>query len=95
MRTNRLIPLLASSIFLSAFAYADCVKDERSSKTSGLLVSEFDLVGTQTLNSEEVSNIRSEFIGSCFNDDSEEVAERIRAAFQNRGYLCESRRRTR
>ena len=88
MRTIRLIPVLACCCLLfSGLSRADCIKDERSSKTSGLLVSEFNLVGTQTLNSEEVSNITSEFIGSCFNDDSEEVEEWIRAAFQNRGYF--------
>jgi outer membrane protein assembly factor BamA len=91
MRKIRLIPLLACCcLFLSALAYADCIKDERSSKTSGLLISEFNLGGTQTLSSEEVSNIRSEFVGSCFNDSSEELEERIRAAFQNRGYFMSS-----
>jgi len=90
MRTIRLIPLLACSFFLSALSYADCIKDERSSKTSGLLISEFNLAGTQALSSEEVSDITSGFVGSCFNDDSEELGERIRAAFQNRGYFMVS-----
>jgi outer membrane protein assembly factor BamA len=87
MRTIRLIPFLACSLFLSALSHADCIKDERSSKTSGLLISEFNLAGTQALSSEEVSDITSGFVGSCFNDDSEELGEWIRAAFQNRGYF--------
>lgn len=91
MRKIRLIPLLACCcLFFLTLSHADCIKDHRASKTSGLLVSEFTLAGTQALSSEEVSDITSGFVGSCFNDDSEELGERIRAAFQNRGYLMVS-----
>jgi outer membrane protein assembly factor BamA len=91
MRTIRLIPLLACCcLFFSASSRADCIKDHRSSKTSGLLVSEFNLAGIQALSSDEVTNITSEFVGSCFNDDSEELEEWIRAALQNRGYFMVS-----
>jgi outer membrane protein insertion porin family len=87
MRTIRLIPLLASSLFLSALSYADCLKDYRANKTSGVLVSEFNILGTQTVGSDELSSITRELIGSCVNDDLEELGERIRVLFQNRGYL--------
>jgi outer membrane protein assembly factor BamA len=90
MRTIRPILLAAVSLFLSALSHADCIKDERSSKTSGLLVNEFNITGTQKVSSDELSRITSEMIGSCFNDDSEELAERIRASFENRGFLMVS-----
>ncbi|MGH9553637.1 MAG: POTRA domain-containing protein, partial [Terriglobales bacterium] len=37
--------------------------------------------------SDDLSAITSELIGSCFDEDSEEIAERVRALFQNRGYF--------
>jgi len=86
----RLVPLLAFSVFLSALSYADCIKDERSSKTSGVSINVLSIVGIRTLSSDELANITSEFIGTCFNDDSEELGERIQASFQSRGYFMAS-----
>ena len=51
---------------------------------------EVNILGTQTVGSDELSSITSEFIGSCFNDDSEEMGEWIRNSFQNRGYFTSS-----
>jgi outer membrane protein assembly factor BamA len=85
MRTNRLIAVLA--LFLPVLSHAECIKDHRTSKTFGVLVAEFHIVGTQTLNSEEVSSLTGDLIGSCFNDSAQELEEWIRASFQNRGYF--------
>jgi outer membrane protein assembly factor BamA len=74
---------------LTATVRADCVKkqDHRSNKNSGVLITEFTITGTQTLSSDELNRIRGQLIGGCYNDDSDELQERIRALFQNRGYF--------
>jgi outer membrane protein assembly factor BamA len=71
-------------------SHAECLKDHRANKASGVLVREVNILGTQTVGSDELSSITSEFIGSCFNDDSEEMGEWIRNSFQNRGYFTSS-----
>jgi len=85
MRMIRLIPLFAFSVFLSALSYADCIKDERSSKTSGVSINVLSIVGVRTLSSDELANITSEFIGTCFNDDSEELGNGFRPRFKAAG----------
>jgi outer membrane protein assembly factor BamA len=80
---------LLFALFLSAtFLRADCVNDHRSNKKAGILVTDFSVTGTQTIGATELAKLTSEFIGSCFNDDTEELGERLRAAFQNRGYFA-------
>lgn len=86
----RLISFLVSSLFVSGLSHAQCLKDHRANKTSGVLVREFNILGTRTVGSDELSSITSELIGSCFNDDSEEMGEWIRNSFQNRGYFVAS-----
>jgi outer membrane protein assembly factor BamA len=91
MRSIRRIVLLACCfLFFSALSRADCIKDQRSSKTSGLLINEFKITGTRTMSSDELSSITNKLIGSCFNDDREELGEWIGAEFQNRGYFMAS-----
>ena len=76
-------------IFLSAaFLHAQCVNDNRSNKNAGILITDFTISGTQTIGATELARITSSLIGSCFNEDSEELEERIRASFQERGYFA-------
>lgn len=81
------VSLLACCL-LSVALVAQCSSDHRSSKTGGVLVKDFTITGTRTLNSTELAGITGELTGSCFNDDSEEMSERIRASLQNRGYFA-------
>lgn len=76
-------------VFLSTFLHAECKgkNDHRSGKTSGLLITDFAITGTHTLSSSELARIRREMTGGCFNEDSEELGERVRNVFQNRGYF--------
>ncbi len=71
------------------FANAECEKqqDHRSNKSRGIVVADFKIAGTGKIGSVELSKIVNTFTGSCFNDDSEELEERVRAAFQQRGYF--------
>jgi outer membrane protein assembly factor BamA len=86
----RLIPgVLFFALFLSAaFMPAECVNDHRSNKNAGILVTDFTITGTQTIGATELARITSDLIGSCFDEDSEELEERIRASFQDRGYFA-------
>lgn len=86
----RLTPLaLFFALFFSAaFLHAECVNDQRSNKNAGILIADFTITGTQTISATELARITSDFIGSCFDEDSEELEERIRAAFQDRGHFA-------
>ncbi len=89
MRRTRFFTALLIFVFLTAFLRADCTKDQdhRSSKNAGFLISDFTISGTQTLSSDELAKITNELIGSCFDENSGELEERVRALFNNRGYL--------
>ena len=88
MRSRGFIASIAF-VFLAASLRADCAKDQdhRSSKNSGVSITDFTINGTQTLGSDELATIESEMTGSCFDENSDEIEERVRALFQNRGYF--------
>jgi hypothetical protein len=72
----------------AAFLPAECINDHRSNKTAGILVTDFTITGTQTVGATELARITSDLIDSCFDEDSEEMEERVRASFQERGYFA-------
>lgn len=63
------------------------MQDHRSNKKLGIQVTDVSLVGTMSLGSDELAGITGEFKGSCFDEGSDEMGERIRYLFQNRGYF--------
>lgn len=81
--------LLVTFVFLVAFLRAECTKDQdhRTTKNSGLLITDFTISGTQTLSSDQLTTIASELVGSCFDENSDELEERVRSSFKNRGYF--------
>lgn len=81
--------LLVAFVFLAAFLRAQCTKDQdhRTTKNSGLLITDFTITGTQTLSSDELTTIASELVGSCFDENSDELEERVQSSFKNRGYF--------
>ncbi len=72
---------------LSLMARAQCGKDRREDPKAGIIVTDFTITGTQTVSATELAGITGELTGSCFNDDSDEMGERVRALFQDRGYF--------
>src|SRR5215472_7445736 len=68
-------------------AHAECVNDHRSNKNAGILITDFTITGTQTISAIDLARITSDMIGSCFDENSEEMEERVRASFQDRGYF--------
>lgn len=81
-------PLFFALFFSAAFLHAECVNDHRSNKNAGILVTDFTITGTQTIGATELARITSDLIGSCYDEESEELGERIRASFQDRGYFA-------
>jgi outer membrane protein assembly factor BamA len=75
-------------LLLVSFAHAQCAKDHRTNKNNGILISDFVVTGTQTLGATELARITGNLTGSCFDEDSEEMGERVRAEFQDRGYFA-------
>lgn len=72
---------------LSLMARAQCGKDHRENKKGGILVTDVTIVGTQTIGATELAGMTGELTGDCFDDDSDEMGERVRALFQDRGYF--------
>jgi outer membrane protein assembly factor BamA len=68
-------------------ARAQCGKDHRENPNAGILVTDFTISATQTVSATELARITGELIGNCFNDNSDEMGERVRALFQDRGYF--------
>jgi outer membrane protein assembly factor BamA len=82
-RSTSLAVLILSASLLSA----QCANDRRQNKNAGILVTDFTITGTQTISATDLARITSNMIGSCYDEDSEEMEERLRAAFQDRGYF--------
>ena len=85
---NRRTFLPFVAILFSIFVRGDCLKDYRSSQNSGVLISDLTITGTRTLSSNVLNAMASQLVGSCFNDDSDELGDRVRALFQDRGYFA-------
>lgn len=67
--------------------HGQCANDQRSNKNAGILISDFTITGTQTISETDLARITSDVIGSCYDEDSDEIGDRVRASFQDRGYF--------
>ncbi len=52
-----------------------------------IVVESFVISGTRSVDSAELSEITNSMVGSRFNDDAEELQQRVKAQFQDRGYF--------
>ena len=84
---SRWVHVLLGLACLGLIARAQCGKDNREDKKGGILVTDFAITGTQTVSATELAGITGEVAGNCFNDDSDEMGQRVRALFQDRGYF--------
>jgi hypothetical protein len=81
------IRVLVALAGLTVVAWSQCAKDNRAAKKSGILLTDFMITGTKTLSAVEIASITGELTASCFNDDSNELADRVRVLFMDRGYF--------
>ena len=79
--------LLSAFLFSASLLPAQCTDDHRTNKNAGILITDFTITGTQTISATDLARITSRMIGSCYDEDSEEMEERVRASFQDRGYF--------
>ena len=79
--------VLVTVLFLTGWIRAECAKDNRENKKAGILLTDFTVTGTRALSETDLASITGELMGQCFNEDSEEMGERVRALFQDRGYF--------
>jgi len=78
---------LFAILVTASYLPGQCAKDNRENKDAGILITDFTITGTQTISATDLARITNDMIGSCYNEDSEEIGERIRASFQQRGYF--------
>ena len=81
------VACLAVLILSASLLSAQCANDRRQNKNAGILISVFTITGTQTISAPDLALITSNMIGSCYDENSEEMEERLRAVFQDRGYF--------
>ena len=67
-------------------ATAACSTDRRTDPKAGVVISEVLVEGTSAISSGELSTIKSRIIGTCFDEDSDIIAQAIRSAFSDEGF---------
>lgn len=63
-----------------------CSPDRRTDPNAGVVISEVVFEGTIVSSSGEISTIKSQIIGACFDEQSDIIASAIRNAFADQGF---------
>src|SRR5436305_13721654 len=81
--------LLTALLTLAAVpAFAACEsRDFRKDKNGGIAVDTMVFNEDRTLTSADLSTVRAYFSGACFNDDTQQLGDRIRYQFAQLGYF--------
>jgi hypothetical protein len=87
MRRDLTLVFLVMSYF-TVVAHAQCPNDSRSDEHGGIIVTNFIVTGTSTIGTVEIARLTGDVVGSCFDDDRDEMEERLRAKFQDSGYFA-------
>ena len=87
MTRVRWVVFVSTLILSASLLPAQCANDGRQNKNAGIQITDFTITGTQTISATDLARIPSDMIGSCYDEDSEEMEQRLRAAFQDRGYF--------
>jgi Surface antigen variable number repeat len=89
MRSDPRIVLLCVCLLLSGRLVAECAKgqDHRRNQSTGIQIVEITITGTQGMSSDDLAGLEGKMMGGCYNDDSDEIEERVRALFRDRGYF--------
>jgi outer membrane protein assembly factor BamA len=81
---SRLLMIFISLSALSLFAFSQSSAPTDHKK---VLVESVIITGTQSLSSADLAEITDSLAGGKFNDDSDELSQRIYAKFSDRGYM--------
>lgn len=88
LRVRAAVGLVSLGLFcLTGWMQGECGKDHRENKNAGILLTDLTVTGTRTMSDTDLAGITGELIGQCFDEDVEEMGERVRALFQDRGYF--------
>lgn len=89
MRGTRFFAAVLAFVVLTTLLHSKCSSDpdKHSRNTSSLLITDFTISGTQTIDSAELAKITSQLTGDCFDEDPAELEERVGALFKDRGYM--------
>jgi outer membrane translocation and assembly module TamA len=87
MRSHQLRVLIAL-VCLTGWMRGQCGKDHRDNKNGGILLTDFTIIGTREVGATELAEMTGQLTGECFSEDTEEMEERVRALFQDRGYFA-------
>ena len=89
LRLKRMLFTVVTTLLLAPTLLGQCTGklDQRSSKTSGVFIADMKIAGTRTLGSNQLNSLASKLVGLCFDDDPEQLKERVRSLFQDRGYF--------
>jgi outer membrane protein assembly factor BamA len=84
--------LLAWITVVSALLFCSCQSSlaqsaDQASDAGKVVVETFVISGTRAVDSAELADITDSISGSTFSDDPDELSERIRNQFQDRGYF--------
>ncbi|MGA9801006.1 MAG: POTRA domain-containing protein [Terriglobales bacterium] len=87
MRRTRVFTALLAYLALTTFLHATCASDQKDHSTkTQLLITDFTITGTQTIDSAALAKITNQLTGECVDDNAEELEERIEALFKDLGY---------
>lgn len=81
-----LTPLCVVFLPLGAAARCAAHRDYRTDKNSGVVVADATITGTISLNSDELASITRASIGTCLDENSDDLAYFVKSLFQDRGY---------
>jgi len=81
-----LILVCVASLPLGAAAQCATHRDYRTNKNSGVVVADATITGTSSLNSDELASIARASIGTCLDENSDDLAYFVKSLFQDRGY---------
>jgi outer membrane protein assembly factor BamA len=86
MRRTRFFRALLAYLALTTLLHANCTSENKQSTKNQLLITDFTISGTQTIDSAELAKITNQLTGECVDDNTEELEERIQALFKDLGY---------
>jgi outer membrane protein assembly factor BamA len=82
-----LLTALLAYLAFTTLLHASCASDQNKQSTkTQLLITDFTITGTQTIDSAELAKITNQLTGECVDDNTSELEERIEILFKDLGY---------
>jgi len=87
MRRTRFFTAVLAYLAFTTLLHANCASDQKKHSTeTELLITDFTITGTQTIDSAELAKITNQLTGECVDDNAEELEKRVEALFKDVGY---------